>query len=111
MVSDNGIARRCRIDLYTPAELVIRDAILAVENMPAHPLLTDAVVLLGQAKDKVADFVELDPKVSGKHAAYGQPTLPLRDHLIGLSNGGHCVRCGESSYRIQSHPDLACPLT
>jgi hypothetical protein len=61
-ISDNGFPRRNRIDLYTPAELAIREAMLAVEAMDAHPLLTDAVVLLGQAKDKVADFVELPQK-------------------------------------------------
>ncbi len=57
----DGIPRRNRIDLLTPAELAIRQAVAAVENLPAHPLLTDAVVLLGQARDKVADFVELNP--------------------------------------------------
>jgi hypothetical protein len=55
----DGIARRCRIDLYTPAEAAIRNAVNAVEEVGAHPLLTDAVVLLSQAKDRVADFVEL----------------------------------------------------
>lgn len=54
----NGIGRRSRIDLYTPAELAIRNAVLAVEEAGCHPFLTDAVVLLQQAKDKVADFVE-----------------------------------------------------
>ena len=52
------LPRRCYLDLYTPAELAIRKAMDAVEEMPADPRLTDAVVLLGQAKDKVADFVD-----------------------------------------------------
>ena len=52
------IARRYRVDLQTPAEGSIRDAIEAVEAVGAHPLLTDAVVLLGQALDKVADYVD-----------------------------------------------------
>lgn len=59
-VDENGVPRRCRIDLYTPAEHAIREAMLAVEAAGAHPLLTDAVVLLAQAKAKVADYVELD---------------------------------------------------
>lgn len=50
--------RRCYLDLMTPAELAIRAACLAVEEMPADVRLTDAVVLLGQAKDAVADFVD-----------------------------------------------------
>lgn len=57
-MSDNGFPRRIRTDLYTPAERAIADAIAAVEAAGAHPRLTDAVVLLGQAKDAVADFVE-----------------------------------------------------
>lgn len=55
----DGIPRRNDLSLMTPAELKIREAVLAVEAAGCHPLLTDAVVLLGQAQDKVADFVEL----------------------------------------------------
>jgi hypothetical protein len=54
-----GIPRRNRTDRYTPAEHAIRAAILAVEEMGAHTLLTEAVVLLAEAQEKVADFVEL----------------------------------------------------
>lgn len=64
----DGIPRRCDLTLMTPAELAIRDAVLAVEAAGAHPLLTDAVVLLGEAQNKVADFVEL-PKE-------GKPCVP-----------------------------------
>jgi len=52
--------RRSRIDYMTSAELAIYAAMEAVEMAGAHVLLTDAVILLGQARDKVADFVELD---------------------------------------------------
>ena len=58
-LSDNGHPRRMRLDLYTPAEKAIRDAVGAVEEAGAHSLLTDAVNLLQQAREKVADFVEL----------------------------------------------------
>jgi hypothetical protein len=60
-LASNGVPRRCRVDLSTPAETAIRAAIEAVERAGAHPFLTDAVTLLGDAKDKVADFVELTP--------------------------------------------------
>jgi hypothetical protein len=46
------------MDLWHDAERAIHDAVQAVERAGAHPLLTDAVVLLGLAKEKVADFVE-----------------------------------------------------
>lgn len=52
------IPRRCRIDLMTPAELAIYKAAQAVEEMPADVRLTDAVILLSQARDKVADYVD-----------------------------------------------------
>lgn len=52
------IGRRNRIDLMSPAELAIRDAMLVVEDAGADPLLTDAILLLSEAKDKVSDFVD-----------------------------------------------------
>lgn len=52
------IPRRIRMDKMVPAELAILKAMEAVEGMGAHPLLTEAVVLLGQAKDKVSDIVD-----------------------------------------------------
>lgn len=52
------IPRRCRIDLYTPAETAIAQAMEAVEAAGCHPTLTEAVILLGRAKDRVADFVD-----------------------------------------------------
>ena len=42
----------------TAAELQIREAILLVEKMGADLRLTDAVVLLGRAQSKVADFID-----------------------------------------------------
>lgn len=58
----NSIPRRAQMQQWIPAEKAIYDAMQAVEEAGAHPLLTDAVVLLDQAKDKVADFVELPKK-------------------------------------------------
>lgn len=56
------IPRRIRLDQFVPAETAIHYAAELVEAMPAHPLLTDAVVLLQQARAKVADFVDLQPE-------------------------------------------------
>ena len=58
-LSDNGFPRRNRIDLYTPAESAIAEAIAVVESLGCHTLLTEAVCLLSRAKEAVADFVEL----------------------------------------------------
>lgn len=50
--------RRIRLDRLTPAERAIHDAVRAVEAAGCDPLLTDAVILLQQAREKVADFVD-----------------------------------------------------
>lgn len=55
---DDNIPRRVRLDLNTEAELAIRHAIDKVEELGADPLLTDAVVLLDEALDKVADYID-----------------------------------------------------
>lgn len=54
----DGFPRRNRLDHFTPAEKAIWDATQAVEAAGADPLLTDAVNLLAQASEKVADWVE-----------------------------------------------------
>ena len=50
--------RRIDMQRFTPAEKAIFDATDEVERAGAHPLLTDAVILLGQARAKVADYVD-----------------------------------------------------
>lgn len=54
----DGFPRRARVDLMTSAEIAIRQAMLRVEEAGAHVLLTEAITLLQQAREKVADFVE-----------------------------------------------------
>jgi hypothetical protein len=62
---DTDIPRRNCADLWTEADKAIHDAMAAVERAGAHPLLTYAVVLLGEAREKVADFVELPAPPAG----------------------------------------------
>jgi hypothetical protein len=52
--------RRIDILRMTPAEKAITDAMAAVEKVGAHWMLTDAVVLLEQARNKVADYVDAE---------------------------------------------------
>jgi hypothetical protein len=54
----NEVPRRNRIDLFVPAEKAIFDAMQEVEKMEADVRLTDAVILLQKAREKVADFVD-----------------------------------------------------
>jgi hypothetical protein len=55
---ENEIPRRNRLDLNVPAEKAIYDAMQEVEKLPADVKLTEAVTLLGKAKDLVSDFVD-----------------------------------------------------
>jgi hypothetical protein len=52
------IPRRNRMDLMQPAELAIIAAMNAVEEMAEDTRLTEAVILLSQAREKVADFID-----------------------------------------------------
>lgn len=53
-----NIPRRNQMRQWCEAERAIHEAVQAVERMPADVRLTDAVILLGKARDKVADFVD-----------------------------------------------------
>lgn len=65
----NNFPRRARIDLMTPEELALFNMIGEVEKLGAHPLLTDVVVLLGDARSKLADWVDLqsDPSPANEN--------------------------------------------
>lgn len=51
-------SRRNRMDLNVPAETAIQNAIWEVEKVGASPSLTEAVILLGKAKDLVSDYID-----------------------------------------------------
>lgn len=54
----NEIPRRVDMRRMTAAELAILEAVKAVEAAGADVRLTDAVVLLGEARDCVSDYVD-----------------------------------------------------
>lgn len=58
MIMANGVPRRIRVDLATPAEAAIRAAMAAVENAGASRELTHAINHLSSALDAVADHVD-----------------------------------------------------
>lgn len=60
----DGIPTRIDRHWMTVAELAIMDAMEAVEKAGASTALTDAVVLLSKARDRVADHVESAPEQS-----------------------------------------------
>ena len=54
----NDPSRRIQMQKWTPAERAIFDVVQLIEAMPADVRLTDAVVLLGMARTRLADFVD-----------------------------------------------------
>jgi hypothetical protein len=52
------IPRRNRLDLNTPAELAIHNAIQEVEKLGASTKLTEIVMLLQGTKEMLSDFVD-----------------------------------------------------
>lgn len=54
----NDTPRRIRLDLIVPAELAIYNAVQEIEKLGADVRLTNAEVLLQQAKDLVSDYID-----------------------------------------------------
>ena len=61
-MSTTDFPRRNRLDLNTPAEKAIYNAMQEVEKAGADPKLTDLVIMLGKAKDLLSDFVDNNQK-------------------------------------------------
>lgn len=57
-MDNNLIPRRNITTSQQPAEWKIVDVISEIEKLGADVLLTDAVMLLSQAKDKVSDYID-----------------------------------------------------
>lgn len=60
---DNSIPRRAMLPLNTTAELAIYNAINQVEKCGADEKLTNAVVLLSQAKELLGDYIDEQLKI------------------------------------------------
>ncbi len=54
----NGIARRIQLDHFEPSEIAIYNAMQEVEKIGADLRLTQAVTLLAEARNLVADYIE-----------------------------------------------------
>jgi hypothetical protein len=78
------------MDLWTPAEMAIHNAIQEVEKMPADVRLTNAVILLSQVQRIIADFID---KV---------PQLP-KEEPIGVEEAGEIMRLNARIAAYQSY--------
>ena len=56
--NNDDIPRRMDTLRWSAAERAIQDAVAVVEQMGAHESLTRAVILLGQAREQVANYVD-----------------------------------------------------
>jgi hypothetical protein len=80
------IPRTCRLDLATPPEVALREALRAVEAMPADARLTHAGQKIVEALDLVGEYVDGQMQ----YVELGTPeTCGLAMTAIG---GGPCVR-------------------
>lgn len=73
--SEEILNRRVRLDLITPAELSIYNAIQSVEQVGVHEYLTEAVILLNRAQNCVADYVEEVERPKGFTPSFSISTL------------------------------------
>jgi hypothetical protein len=101
VVPKNIIPRRIRLDLMKPAELSIYNAVQEVEKLGADVLLTEAVNLLQQARDKVSDHID---KTEGIKS-----TMPIPQKKT--CTGKNCINPaigdynGYGAYACQYHMD------
>lgn len=88
--------RRSMLNLNTKEEIQIYYVMLAIEKLPADPLLTDCVTLLGQAKNKLSDWVDANPN---KQTASSVEEKSKHDFQLGdivrLKSGGPSMVIGE----------------
>ena len=90
-MNDKDLPRRIRLDLMTPEELALYNMVDEIEKLGAHPLLTDVVVLLGDARSKLSDWVDLQAAEHGVQA-----------------DGAYCV-CPQSLIPVVGNAPTECP--
>ncbi len=61
---ESGTPRRNQIFRLTPAEVDIYNVMQRIEKLGAHPLLTETINALSEARERLADWVELPNTIS-----------------------------------------------
>ena len=84
------IPRRSRIDQMSPEEKSLFDMVGQIEALGAHPLLTDCVVLLGEARSKLSDWVDMSrPTPDQADGATGEELCSACSHPKKLHSGDY----------------------
>lgn len=68
----DGFPRNASVPAWVPAERMIARVIDTVERLGADPLLTDAVILLGDAQRRVAEYIDRQLQAKGNPFHVGQ---------------------------------------
>lgn len=72
VVDASDAIRRIQLLQMSIVELSIQQSRMLIERLPADPLLTEAVVLLLKAQDRVADWHDA-------RIAAGKPLMPTKE--------------------------------
>lgn len=95
--------RRSDLLRNTPAELAIREALIAVEAVGADVRLTDAVILLGEARERLADYIDgvrPDSTLNARYEAGREATARLvADHIQAMVEGLSGTSIGKAILR------------
>jgi len=73
------VPRRNRVDLLTPAETAIHEAMRQVETLPGDERLTHAITLLQEARDVVSDYVDGPEPPAKKHREFVLSVIFFKD--------------------------------
>lgn len=61
---ENGTPRRNQLHKFTASEIQLYEVMQSIEKIGAHPLLTEVVNALSEARERLADWVELPNQIS-----------------------------------------------
>jgi len=105
LVAKNNIPRRAMLDKMTQEELLIRDAVNAVENLGADVRLTNCVIKLGEAKNHLSDFIDgVEPVTESFLDRLIREEKELGEKIVGLNKGihsdGFAQKVGEYQFNL-----------
>lgn len=101
--------RRNRLDLNTPAEKAIYNAMQEIEKAGADVRLTEAVILLSKAREMVADFIDNIEVIKDKYSYIKESN---REHCTIYKNNLYFGAVGSESeakylcYALENFDDL-----
>jgi len=88
--------RKCRLDLATPPEVALREALAAVEALPADTRLTNAGQKIVEAMDLVGDYVNDQMRYVGLGGTRSDAKRAWDAVRSDRQPQELCARCGHS---------------